>query len=57
MAMGWEARSQGYLWTSGYNARIGREAIGTTLGWIIIGALLILAGTFPWGWFVNRDKR
>jgi hypothetical protein len=31
VAMGWEAQSQGYLWNSGYNARIGMETKGTTL--------------------------
>jgi hypothetical protein len=31
--MGREARSHGYLWTYGYNARIGRETTGTTLSW------------------------
>jgi hypothetical protein len=57
VAMGREAISQGYLWNSGYNARIGDETIGTTLSWVIIGGLFILAGIFPWGWLVNRAKR
>jgi hypothetical protein len=57
VAMGWEAQSQGYLWNSGYNARIGTETDGTTLSWIVIGGLLILAGMFPWGSLVNRGKR
>jgi hypothetical protein len=55
--MGWEAQSQGFLWNSGYNARIGTETSGTTLSWIVIGALLILAGILPWGWFIHRGKR
>ncbi len=57
VAMGWEAISQGYLWNSGYNARIGDETTGTTLSWVIIGGLFILAGIFPWRWLVNRSKR
>jgi hypothetical protein len=57
VAMGWEAQSQGYPWNSGYNARIGTETTGTTLSWIVIGGLLILAGIFPWRWLVNRGKR
>jgi hypothetical protein len=48
--IGWEAQSHDYLWNSGYNARIGTETTGTTLSWIIIGVLLILAGIFPWKW-------
>jgi hypothetical protein len=56
VAMGWEALSQGYLWNSGYNARIGTETDGSTLSWVIIGFLLILAGIFPWRWLVNRGK-
>ena len=55
--MGWTAISQGYLWNSGYNARIGDETGGTTLSWVIIGVLLIIAGIFPWKWLVNRGKR
>jgi hypothetical protein len=55
--MGWEAQSQGYLWNSGYNARIGTETTGTTLSWIVIGVLLIIAGIFPWKWLANRGKR
>jgi hypothetical protein len=57
VAMGWEAQSQGYLWSSGYNARIGTETTGTTFSWIVIRGLLILAGIFPWGWLVNRGKQ
>lgn len=57
VAMGWEAISQGLLWNSGYNARIGDVTTGTTLSWVIIGGLLILAGVFPWRWLVNRGKR
>jgi hypothetical protein len=57
VAMGREALSQGYLWHSGYNARIGTETTGTTLSWVIIGGLLILAGMFPWSWLTNRGKR
>lgn len=57
VAMGWEAQSQGYLWNSGYNARIGTETTGTTLSWIVIGVLLIIAGIFPWKWLANRGKR
>jgi hypothetical protein len=57
MWMGWTAISQGLLWNSGYNARIGDETTGTTLSWVIIGGLLILAGIFPWGWLANRGKR
>jgi hypothetical protein len=55
--MGWTAVSQGYLWNSGYNARIGDETTGTTLSWVIIGGLLILAGIFPWKWLGSRRKR
>lgn len=57
IAMGREAISQGYLWNSGYNARIGDQTTGATLSWVIIGSLFILAGIFPWGWLVNRNKR
>jgi hypothetical protein len=57
VAMGWQAQSHGYLWNSGYNARIGTETTGTTLSWIVIGVLLILAGIFPWKWLVDRDIR
>lgn len=57
IAVGWEARAQGYLWNSGYNARIGTETAGTTLSWLIIGVLLIVAGIFPWRWMINRGKR
>jgi hypothetical protein len=57
VAMGREALSQGYLWHSGYNARVGTETTGTTLSWVIIGGLLILAGIFPWSWLTNRGKR
>jgi hypothetical protein len=57
VAMGWEAISHGNLWNSGYNSRIGDETTGTTLSWVIIGVLLILAGIFPWRWFANRGKR
>ena len=57
MWMGWTAISQGLLWNSGYNARIGDETTGTTLSWVIICGLLILAGIFPWGWLANRGKR
>jgi hypothetical protein len=56
VAMGWEALSQGYLWNSGYNPRIGDETTGTTLSWVVIGGLFILAGIFPWRWLVNRGK-
>lgn len=55
--MGWTAVSQGYLWNSGYNARIGDETTGTALSWVIIGVLLIIAGIFPWKWLANRGKR
>lgn len=55
--MGWTAVSQGYLWNSGYNARIGDETTGTTLSWVIIGVLLIIAGIFPWKWLANRGRR
>jgi len=55
--MGRTAISEGFLWNSGYNARIGDETTGTTFSWVIIGGLLILAGIFPWGWLVNRGKR
>jgi hypothetical protein len=57
VAMGRQAQSHGYLWNSGYNARIGTETTGTTLSWIVIGVLLILAGIFPWKWLVDRDIR
>lgn len=57
VAMGREALSQGYLWHTGYNARIGAETTGSTLSWVVIGGLLILAGIFPWKWLVNRGKR
>ena len=55
--MGREALSQGYIWTRGYNARLGTETTGTTLSWIVTGILFILAGIFPWRWLVNRGKR
>ena len=55
--MGRTATSQGLLWNSGYNARIGDETTGTTLSWVIIGGLLVLAGIFPWRWLANRGKR
>ncbi len=42
VAMGWEALSQGQLWNSGYNPRIGTETTRTTLSWVVIGGLLIL---------------
>jgi hypothetical protein len=54
--MGRTAISEGYLWNSGYNARVGDETTGSTLSWVIIGGLLILAGIFPWRWLVNRGK-
>jgi hypothetical protein len=57
MWMGWTAVSQGYLWNTGYNARIGDETTGTTLSWVVIGGLLIVAGLFPWKWLANRGKR
>lgn len=57
VAMGWEAFSHGQLWNSGYNARIGTETTGTTLSWMVIGGLLIIAGIFPWKWLANRSKR
>jgi hypothetical protein len=57
VAMGWEAVSQGHFWNSGYNALIGTEMTGTTLCWMVIGGLLILAGIFPWKYLINRGKR
>ena len=57
VAMGWEAQSQVFLWNSGYNARIGTETTGTTLSWIVIGVLLIIAGILPWKWLANRSKQ
>jgi hypothetical protein len=54
--MGRAAVSQGYLWNSSYNPRIGDETTGSTFSWVIIGSLLILAGIFPWTWVVNRNK-
>jgi len=45
------------LWNTGYNVRIGTETTGTTLSWIVIGFLLIIAGLFPWKWLANRSKR
>ena len=55
--MGWTAVSQGYFWHSGYNARVGTETTAPTLSWIVYGALLVLAGLFPWKWLVGRRKR
>ncbi len=55
--MGRTAISQGYLWNSGYNPRIGDETTGTTLSWVVIGGLLILVGIFPWRWLLTRTKR
>ena len=55
--MGWTARSQGYAWHTGYNARVGTETTTPTLSWIIYGVLIVVAGLFPWEWLVNRRKR
>jgi len=55
--MGRTAISQGYLSNSGYNPRIGDETTGTTLAWVVIGGLLILAGIFPRKLLANRSKR
>jgi uncharacterized membrane protein YphA (DoxX/SURF4 family) len=57
VAMGWEAQSDGQLWTFGYNPRLGDWVVGTTMWWIFVGSLLIIAGVFPWGCFANRNKR
>ena len=54
--MGWTARSQGYAWHTGYNARVGTETDTPTLSRIIYGVLIVLAGVFPWEWLVNRRK-
>lgn len=55
--MGRTAMSQGYLWNSGYNPRIGDETTGTTLSWVVVGGLLIFAGILPWKWIASRAKR
>jgi len=57
VALGWSAQSQGILWHSGRNARIGTETDTPTLSWIIYGVLLILAGIFPWKSLSRRLKR
>ena len=54
--MGQTALSQGYLWNSGYNPRIGDAATGTTLSWVIVGGLLTLAGIFPWKRLANHRR-
>jgi hypothetical protein len=54
--MGWAAISHGYLWHSGYNPRISTETSSPTLSWVIYGALLVLAGIFPWKWMFSRRK-
>lgn len=56
LAMGREAMSRGYFWNSGYNARIGSQTTGTTLSWMLIGGLLILAGIFPWQWLFKGER-
>ena len=57
LGMGHEAISQGYLWHTGYNARIGDETSTPTLTWVIYGAILIAAGIFPWKWVFGRRTR
>jgi hypothetical protein len=54
--MGQTALSQGYLWKSGYNPRIGDAATGTTRSWVMVGGLLTLAGIFPWKWLANHRR-
>jgi hypothetical protein len=54
--MGWTAISEGYLWHSGHNPRIGTETDVPTLSWLIYGALLTIAGLFPWKWVYRRRK-
>jgi hypothetical protein len=56
IAMGREAISQGYLWNTGYNARIGTETTTSTFSWVIWGILLIAAGIFPWKWVFGHRK-
>lgn len=55
--LGWSAQSQGILWHTGRNARIGDETSTPTLSWMVYGVLLILAGLIPWKWLARRIKR
>jgi hypothetical protein len=57
LGLGWSAQSQGILWHTGRNARIGTETDAPTLSCIIYGVLLILAGILPWKWLSRRLKR
>jgi len=56
MWAGWTAISQGHLWISGHNPKVGRVTTGPILWWVVFGGLLVVAGLFPWKWFANRRK-
>jgi hypothetical protein len=47
-ATGYEALHEGYLWTVGYSARLGRAGFGTTLGLVGMGVFFIILGVIPW---------
>jgi predicted metal-binding membrane protein len=55
--MGRTAISEGFLWNTGYNARIGDETSVSTMTWVIYGMILVVAGAFPWKWVFGRKKR
>ena len=57
LGMGWEAISRGYLWHTGFNAKMGTQTTTPTLLWAVYGVILILAGIFPWKWVFGRRKR
>ena len=48
LVLGWGAQSEGVLWESGRNARIGTETSVPTLSWVVYGILMLLAGVLPW---------
>jgi len=57
LGLGWSAQSQGILWHSGRNARLGTETSTPTFSWMIYGVIMILAGLFPWNWLSRHLKR
>ncbi len=59
MALGVLALQQGIWWEKSFNARLGRFGTRTTLDWIALGVIFIVAGLLPWNrisnWLEKRD--
>jgi len=60
MFLGATGLRNGVGWIASFNAQLGRVVFSNPLDWLLMGALFVLMGIFPWNRIferLNKPKR